>query len=72
PFYRAFWQVIASLVPQIGFPALTPAAALEAVRVRQAPAWPEIKRAAIASDDEPDVSLVFSALQEEEVWKDPL
>jgi Questin oxidase-like len=72
PFYRAFWQVIASLVPKIGFPALPTAEALEEMRSRQAPDWAEIKRAAIASDDEHDVSLVFSALQEEEVWKDPL
>ncbi len=71
PFYRSFWQVIASLVPKIGFPALPSAEALEEMRNRPAPAWAEIKRAAIASDDEHDVSLVFSALQEEEVWKDP-
>ena len=72
PFYRAFWQVIAALVPKIGFPALPTAEALEEMRDRQAPAWQEIKQAAIASDDEHDISLVFSALQEEEVWKDPL
>ncbi|NNH58143.1 questin oxidase family protein [Rhizobium laguerreae] len=72
PFYRAFWQVIASLVPKIGFPALPTAEALEEMRRRRAPAWAEIKRAAVSSDDEHDVSLVFSALQEEEVWKDPL
>ncbi|NKM66781.1 questin oxidase family protein [Rhizobium laguerreae] len=72
PFYRAFWQVIASLVPKIGFPSLPTAGALEEMRRRQAPAWAEIKRAAVSSDDEHDVSLVFSALQEEEVWKDPL
>jgi hypothetical protein len=72
PFYRAFWQVIASLVPKIGFPELPTAEALEEMRSREAPVWAEIKRAAIASDDEHDVSLVFSALQEEEVWKDPL
>ncbi|WP_028748844.1 questin oxidase family protein [Rhizobium mesoamericanum] len=72
PLYRAFWQVIASLVPKIGFPALPTAEALEEMRSRPAPAWAEIKGAAIASDDEHDVSLVFSALQEEEVWKDPL
>ncbi|MDL2409892.1 questin oxidase family protein [Rhizobium calliandrae] len=72
PLYRAFWQVIAALVPKIGFPALLTAEALEEMRSRHAPAWPEIKRAAIASDDEHDVSLVFSAWQEEEVWKDPL
>ncbi|MBW9055857.1 questin oxidase family protein [Rhizobium mesosinicum] len=72
PFYRAFWQVIAALVPKIGFPALPTAEALEEMRARQAPEWEEIKHAAIASDDEHDVSLVFSALQEEEVWQDPL
>jgi hypothetical protein len=72
PLYRAFWQVLASLVPKIGFPTLPTAEMLEHMRQTPTPVWADIKRAAIASDDEHDVSLVFSALQEEEVWKDPL
>jgi hypothetical protein len=70
--YRAVWQVIASLVPKIGFPDLPSAQTLQMMRVTPAPQWPDIMAAAIASDDEHDVSLVFSANQEELVWGDPL
>ncbi|HWU63634.1 MAG TPA: questin oxidase family protein [Ensifer sp.] len=72
PLYRAFWQVIAALVPKIGFPSLPDDAVLQEMRETTAPDWPEIRAAAIASNDEHDVSLVFSASQEEEVWGDPL
>lgn len=72
PLYRAFWQVIAALVPKIGFPALPSAEALQAIRETPAPDWAEIRAAAIASNDEHDVSLVFSASQEELLWHDPL
>jgi hypothetical protein len=72
PLYRAFWQVIAALVPKIGFPSLPKPGVIDEMRHRPAPAWFDIKAAAIASDDEHDVSLVFSCLQEEQVWKDPL
>ncbi|CTQ47422.1 questin oxidase family protein [Roseibium aggregatum] len=70
--YRVFWQVIASLVPKIGFPDLPSEESLQMMREKPAPEWAEIKAAAIASDDEHDVSLVFSASQEEQVWGDPL
>ncbi|MEJ8473722.1 questin oxidase family protein [Roseibium algae] len=70
--YKVFWQVIASLVPKIGFPDLPTPECLQAMRELPAPGWADIKAAAIASDDEHDVSLVFSALQEEQVWGDPL
>ncbi len=43
PLYRAFWQVIAALVPKIGFPSLPSAEALEEMRARRAPPWPEIR-----------------------------
>ncbi len=72
PLYRAFWQVIAALVPKIGFPPLPSAEALQAMREVPAPDWNEIRAAAVASNDEHDVSLVFSASQEELVWGDPL
>ena len=72
PLYRAFWQVIAALVPKIGFPALPSVDEIGAMRHRAAPPWAEIKRAAIRSDDEHDVSLTFSCLQEEAVWGVPL
>jgi hypothetical protein len=72
PLYRAFWQVIASLVPKIGFPSLPSPAEIERMRRREAPPWSAIKEAAIRSDDEHDISLTFSCLQEEEIWNDPL
>lgn len=72
PLYLAFWTVIAALVPKIGFPALPSAEELDALRRRPAPPWRAIFDRAIASDDEHDVSLVFSASQEEAAWGDPL
>jgi hypothetical protein len=72
PLYRAFWQVVAALVPEIGFPSLPSAEEIAAMRDRPAPPWSAIKRAAIGSDDEHDISLTFSCLQEEETWSDPL
>lgn len=72
PLYRAFWQVIAALVPKIGFPALPSAEALEEMRARQAPPWPEIRAKAVACADEHDISLTYSAFAEEAAWGDPL
>jgi Questin oxidase-like len=70
--YRALWQVVAALVPKIGFPQAPSAEWLEEMRGRSAPEWPEIHAAAVASNDEHDVSCVFSAWQEEQVWRDRL
>jgi hypothetical protein len=72
PLYRAFWQVITALVPKIGFPKLPACEELQAMREMPVPDWPDIRAAAVASNDEHDVSLVFSASQEEMVWGDPL
>ncbi len=69
---RHFWQIIASLVPKIGFPALPSPEAVEAWRQLPAPGWDEIAAAAVASDDEHDISLVFSAREEEKIYGDPL
>jgi hypothetical protein len=69
---RYFWQIIASLVPKIGFPSLPSAEQLDAWRHLPAPGWPEIAEAAIASDDEHDISLVFSAREEESTYGDRL
>ncbi len=70
--YRVFWQAIASLVPKIGFPALPGAEALDALRARPAPEWPEIHAKAAASADEHDISLTYSAFAEQAAWGDPL
>ncbi len=69
---RHFWQVIAALVPKIGFPTLPDAEVLAEWRERPCPAWPAIATAAIASDDEHDISLVFSAREEEKHYGDRL
>jgi hypothetical protein len=61
---RYFWQAIASLYPKIGFPDLPDGEALEGWRQLPCPDWPEIEAAAVASDDEHDLSLVFSAREE--------
>lgn len=72
PLYRAFWQVIAALVPYIGFPRLPGPEELATLRALPAPPWEDIKLAAIASDDEHDASLVYSAWLEEKQWRDSL
>ena len=69
---RYFWQIIASLVPKIGFPTLPDAATVEGWRNLDAPEWPEISAAAVASDDEHDISLTFSAREEQKIYGDRL
>ncbi len=69
---RCFWQVVAALVPSIGFPALPGPDAIETWRTLPCPEWPAIKAATIASADEHDISLVFSASEEEKVYGDRL
>jgi hypothetical protein len=64
---RYFWQTIATLYPKIGFPDLPSAQMLEEWRRLPCPDWPEIEAAAIACDDEHDISLTFSAREE---WKE--
>jgi hypothetical protein len=64
PALRYFWQAIAALYPKIGFPELPDAEAVEGWRRLPCPAWPEIEAAAVRSDDEHDLSLVFSAREE--------
>jgi hypothetical protein len=61
---RHFWQAIASVYPKMGCP--LPMSAEEAARQRALPCpdWPAIAAAACASDDEHDVSLVWSAREE--------
>ena len=69
---RYFWQAIAALYPKIGFPDLPSAGQLEEWRHTPTPDWPEIKAAAIACDDEHDISLTFSAFEEWKFYGDPL
>ena len=69
---RYFWQAIAALYPKIGFPDPLAAEALEAWRRAPCPDWPEIAAAAVASDDEHDLSLTFSAREEAALTGDRL
>ncbi|MCX5515882.1 hypothetical protein C3941_05415 [Kaistia algarum] len=70
--FRYFWQVIASLVPKIGFPSLPDAETVEGWRQLDAPEWPEIEAKAVQSDDEHDISLTFSAREEQKIYGDRL
>jgi hypothetical protein len=69
---RYFWQAVAALVPAIGFPKLPTAEALQAWRDLPCPEWPAIVARAVQSDDEHDVSLVYSAMEEQRVYGDRL
>lgn len=69
---RYVWQAVAAIYPKIGMPDLPSAAALRIMRRQPAPPWPAITAAAIASDDEHDISFVFSAREEERCYGDPL
>jgi hypothetical protein len=69
---RYFWQAIASLYPKIGFPDLPTAEMLDEWRNLTCPDWPAIEAAAVQSDDEHDLSLVFSAREEWKTYGDRL
>ena len=69
---RHFWQVVAALVPAIGFPELPSPETLQLWREQPCPDWPAIVAKAVRSDDEHDISLVFSASEEERVYGDRL
>lgn len=69
---RCFWQAVAALVPSIGFPTLPSEEQLAAWRRLPCPGWPDIMAQAAASDDEHDISLVFSASEEDRVYHDRL
>ncbi|MGO8095820.1 questin oxidase family protein [Rhizobium leguminosarum] len=67
-----FWEVVLSLYTKIGMPDLPSAEMLDAWRKLQVPPDEAIAAAAVASDDEHDHSLVFSALEEYRHTGDPL
>lgn len=69
---RCFWQTVAALVPSIGFPTLPTRDQLDQWRCLPCPDWPAIMAEAVASNDEHDISLVFSASEEEKVYGDRL
>lgn len=59
-----WWENVLALYARIGMPSLLEAEALGAMRHLPLPPDKEIAAAAVASDDEHDHSLVFSALEE--------
>lgn len=67
-----WWEVVMSLYAKIGMPDLPDAATLAAWRALPVPSDAAIAAAAVASDDEHDHSLVFSAFEEFRVFGDPL
>jgi hypothetical protein len=69
---RHFWQAIASVYPKFGMPALPNAARVARWRALPCPDWTEIRAAAAASNDEHDISLVFSASEEHRHYGDRL
>lgn len=68
----SFWQAVAALMPKMGCPTLPDEATLAHWRALPCPDWPTIAAAAIASEDEHDISLVFSAREEGHHYGDPL
>ena len=69
---RYFWQAIAALYPKIGFPDMPEAETLDGWRNLACPDWADIEAAAVRSDDEHDLSLVFSAREEFTMFGDRL
>jgi len=69
---RYYWQAIASVYPKMAFP--LPLSVEEAARQRAlpAPSWDAISAAAVASNDEHDISLVWTSRCEEQQWNEPL
>ncbi|PZW42111.1 uncharacterized protein DUF4243 [Humitalea rosea] len=69
---RFFWQAIAAVYPKMGCPLPLSEQAAARQRALPAPDWTTIAAAACASNEEHDISLVYSARCEEAVWNDPL
>lgn len=69
---RYFWTAIASLYPKIGFPSLPSVGQLDEWRRAACPDWPDIFAKTIQSDDEHDLSYVFSSHEEWKFYGDPL
>lgn len=67
-----WWEVVMALYAKIGMPDLPDGATIAAWRALPVPPDADIAAAAIASDDEHDHSLVFSAFEEFRLTGDPL
>ncbi|MDJ1637657.1 questin oxidase family protein [Rhizobium rhizogenes] len=69
---RVFWQGIAALMGELGFPEIPDKVVVDRWRNIPAPDWSEIHAIAAQSYDEHDISLAFSASEEMKVYGDPL
>lgn len=69
---RRFWQGVAGLVPELGFPSLPDAETVARWRAIAAPDWPVLQAAAARSYDEHDISIAYSAHEEDKAYGDPL
>jgi hypothetical protein len=69
---RHFWQCVAALMGEMRFPNLPSSEELEEWRQISVPDWPDIMATAVRSNDEHDLSLVFSASEEQKTYGDPL
>jgi hypothetical protein len=69
---RHFWQAIAAVYVKMECPAPLDPAAADRLRALPCPDWPAIAAAACRSDDEHDLSLVWSAREEWAHRGDPL
>lgn len=69
---RSFWLCVSALLPDMGYPTLPNAETLDLWRAAPAPDWPRIWAVAAQSFDEHDISIAFSAHEEDHVLNDPL
>ena len=69
---RVFWQAIAALLPELGFPTLPSDEVVKRWRAIAAPEWVDIHAAARQSFEEHDISIAFSAHEEMRLYGDPL
>ena len=67
-----YWQVVLALLPAVRHTGLLPAGDEDTLRRTPVPSWAEIAAATVVSDDEHDISLVYSAHREHAVYGDPL
>lgn len=69
---RVFWQAIAALLPELGFPTMPSDEVVQRWRMIATPDWADIHAAARQSFDEHDISIAFSAHEEMALYGDPL
>jgi hypothetical protein len=69
---RHLWQAYAAVYPRTGLAEPPSADEISALRALPCPDWPDILRAAHVTEDDHDVSLTFSAREEQALYGDRL